>query len=149
MFPSTYDDIQAHAALRLSIPPSAQRHFSSLARRLGRIFAHAYYHHREAFEQAEAESSLYERFLALTSKFELVPPEFLVIPPRMQAIHDERERARGREADSRDVPEIQETQEPSGESEGKHTCNCKRSLSNWQHYQNVRGNNSSTIGRGR
>lgn len=68
---------------RLSIPQSSYRHFSSLARRLGRIFAHAYYHHREIFEQAEAESSLYERFLALTSKFDLVPPEFLVIPDRM------------------------------------------------------------------
>ncbi|KAG6908823.1 hypothetical protein DXG01_003176 [Tephrocybe rancida] len=65
---------------RLQIPQSSHRHFSSLARRLGRIFAHAYFHHREAFEQAEAESSLYARFLALTSKFELVPAEFLVIP---------------------------------------------------------------------
>lgn len=67
---------------RLQIPPASHRHFSSLARRLGRIFAHAYFHHREAFEQAEAESSLYARFLALTSKFELVPSEFLVIPQR-------------------------------------------------------------------
>ena len=52
-----------------------------MARRLGRIFAHAYFHHREAFEQAEVESSLYARFLALTARFDLVPPEFLVIPP--------------------------------------------------------------------
>ncbi|KAF4563859.1 hypothetical protein EYR36_003103 [Pleurotus pulmonarius] len=72
---------------RLQIPPASHRHFSSLARRLGRIFAHAYFHHREAFEQAEAESSLYARFLALTSKFDLVPPEFLVIPQRF-AHHD-------------------------------------------------------------
>ena len=70
--------IQDHS---LSIPASSYRHFSSLARRLGRIFAHAYFHHREAFEQAEAESSLYARFLALTSRFDLVPAEFLVIPP--------------------------------------------------------------------
>ncbi|EJD05475.1 Mob1/phocein [Fomitiporia mediterranea MF3/22] len=68
---------------RISIPQPSVRHFSSLARRLGRIFAHAYFHHREAFESAEAENSLYARFLALTSRFELVPPEFLVIPPRM------------------------------------------------------------------
>ncbi|KAJ3539481.1 hypothetical protein NM688_g6354 [Phlebia brevispora] len=79
---------------RLSIPPTSQRHFPSLARRLGRIFAHAYYHHREAFEQAEAESSLYARFLALTSKFELVPPEFLVIPSNMQAMTEDRNRER-------------------------------------------------------
>jgi len=65
---------------RLQIPASSHRHFSSLARRLGRIFAHAYFHHREAFEQAEAESSLYARFLSLSSKFDLVPNEFLVIP---------------------------------------------------------------------
>ncbi|OJA10623.1 hypothetical protein AZE42_05698 [Rhizopogon vesiculosus] len=65
---------------RLSIPLTSYRHFSSLARRLGRIFAHAYFHHREAFEQAEAESSLYARFLKLTGQFDLVPAEFLVIP---------------------------------------------------------------------
>ncbi|KAI5892081.1 uncharacterized protein SCHCODRAFT_02625253 [Schizophyllum commune H4-8] len=68
---------------RLQIPTSSHRHFSALARRLGRIFAHAYFHHREAFEQAEAESSLYARFLALTQKFDLVPAEFLVIPQRV------------------------------------------------------------------
>ncbi|KAF9236039.1 Mob1/phocein, partial [Melanogaster broomeanus] len=65
---------------RLSIPQTSHRHFSSLARRLGRIFAHAYFHHREVFEQAEAESSLYARFLKLSSQFDLVPSEFLVIP---------------------------------------------------------------------
>ncbi|OCH93365.1 Mob1/phocein [Obba rivulosa] len=72
---------------RLSIPQASQRHFSSLARRLGRIFAHAYFHHREVFEQAEAESSLYARFLALTHKYDLVPSDFLVIPSR--ASHDD------------------------------------------------------------
>ncbi|KAJ6493079.1 Mob1/phocein [Mycena sanguinolenta] len=70
---------------RLQIPPASHRHFTSLARRLGRIFAHAYFHHREEFEQAEAESSLYARFLALTEKFDLVPADFLVIPPRAVA----------------------------------------------------------------
>ncbi|KAI0674420.1 hypothetical protein C8Q78DRAFT_592843 [Trametes maxima] len=68
---------------RLSVPAASHRHFTSLCRRLGRIFAHAYFHHREVFEQAEAESSLYARFLALVKYFDLVPLEFLVIPPRM------------------------------------------------------------------
>ncbi|KIJ63119.1 hypothetical protein HYDPIDRAFT_113683 [Hydnomerulius pinastri MD-312] len=77
---------------RLSIPQTSFRHFSSLARRLGRIFAHAYFHHREAFEQAEAESSLYARFLKLTSQFDLVPAEFLVIPE--SAVHHD---GRGRD----------------------------------------------------
>ena len=38
---------------RLQIPVASHKHFSSLARRLGRIFPHAYFHHREAFEQAD------------------------------------------------------------------------------------------------
>ncbi|KAJ7779300.1 hypothetical protein B0H14DRAFT_2401301, partial [Mycena olivaceomarginata] len=70
---------------RLQIPPASHRHFASLARRLGRIFAHAYFHHREEFEQAEAESSLYARFLALTERFDLVPADFLAIPARATA----------------------------------------------------------------
>src|SRR6266478_2030445 len=88
-FPSRYashDHLPSFSAsfetslYRLNIPAPSHRHFGSLARRLGRIFAHAYFHHREVFEQAEAESSLYARFLALTCKFDLVPPEFLIIP---------------------------------------------------------------------
>lgn len=65
---------------RIAIPNTSTRHFSSLARRLSRIFAHAYFHHRELFEQAEAENALYERFLLLVQEFQLVPAEFLVIP---------------------------------------------------------------------
>jgi len=75
---------------RINIPSPSHRHFGSLARRLGRIFAHAYFHHREVFEQAEAESSLYARFLALTFKFDLVPAEFLIIPTQ-SGISDEPE----------------------------------------------------------
>ncbi|KAJ7096616.1 Mob1/phocein [Mycena belliarum] len=76
---------------RLQIPATSHRHFTSLARRLGRIFAHAYFHHREEFAQAEAESALYARFLALTEKFDLVPADFLVIP-RTPAPTEERVR---------------------------------------------------------
>lgn len=48
---------------RIAIPSSSVKHFASLARRLSRIFAHAYFHHREIFEQAEAENALYERYI--------------------------------------------------------------------------------------
>lgn len=84
---------------RLSIPNASIRHFSSLARRLGRIFAHAYFHHREAFENSEAESSLYARFLALTARFELVPSDFLVIPPRLYSGDTSDSSDSGREVD--------------------------------------------------
>ncbi|GJJ08130.1 hypothetical protein Clacol_002338 [Clathrus columnatus] len=65
---------------RISIPYQSRRHFPSLTRRLGRIFAHAYFHHREEFTAAEEQNSLYARFLALAKRFDLVPSEFLVIP---------------------------------------------------------------------
>ena len=50
---------------RIAVPSSSVKHFASLARRLSRIFAHAYFHHREIFEQAEAENALYERYATL------------------------------------------------------------------------------------
>ncbi|KAI0251765.1 Mob1/phocein, partial [Lactifluus subvellereus] len=43
----------------INFPAPSHRHFGSLARRLECIFAHVYFHHREVFEQAEAELSLY------------------------------------------------------------------------------------------
>ncbi|KAF8641815.1 hypothetical protein AX16_009795 [Volvariella volvacea WC 439] len=98
---------------RLQIPQSSNRHFSSLARRLSRIFAHAYFHHREIFEQAEAESSLYARFLALTSKFELVPAEFLVIPFRGSGDEDEAG-SRGRDSPPRGLDPQQQQQQQAG-----------------------------------
>ena len=52
------EDNNLHEILH-HIPVASHRHFSSIARRLGRIFAHAYFHHRE---QAGAESSLYAPF---------------------------------------------------------------------------------------
>ncbi|MBW0476053.1 hypothetical protein O181_015768 [Austropuccinia psidii MF-1] len=65
---------------RLQIPTSSIKHFTSIARRLYRILAHAWFHHREVFEQCETEKSLYARFLALTDEFGLIAEDLLVIP---------------------------------------------------------------------
>lgn len=61
-----FAQMRANPSYRIAIPSSSVKHFASLARRLSRIFAHAYFHHREIFEQAEAENALYERY-ALTA----------------------------------------------------------------------------------
>ncbi|CAE6534737.1 unnamed protein product [Rhizoctonia solani] len=87
---------------RLSVPQSSYRHFSSLARRLSRIFAHAYYHHRELFSQAEAESSLYARFLALSQQHSLVPAELLVIPSESFELSSSNDRSHNATDDHRD-----------------------------------------------
>ncbi|KAG0149359.1 hypothetical protein CROQUDRAFT_59331 [Cronartium quercuum f. sp. fusiforme G11] len=65
---------------RLQIPTTSIKHFTSIARRLYRIFAHAWFHHRDIFEQCESETSLYTRFLALTDRFNLISEDLLVIP---------------------------------------------------------------------
>jgi len=39
---------------RISVPEPSLKHFQSIARRLYRIFAHAYFHHREIYESFEA-----------------------------------------------------------------------------------------------
>jgi hypothetical protein len=100
----------AEPCISITIPQASQRHFASLARRLGRIFAHAYFQHREAFEQTEAESSLYSRYLALTSTYDLVPADYLNIPARDSAtsLHHLPVIDSAHEVDRRDSP-VRET----------------------------------------
>ncbi|KAJ3237387.1 MOB member 4, phocein [Chytriomyces hyalinus] len=66
---------------RATIPMSSHKHFSSIARRLYRIFAHAWFHHREIFDDFENETCLYKRFLFLsTIEFQLIPEKLITIP---------------------------------------------------------------------
>ncbi|KAJ3095320.1 hypothetical protein HK100_005861, partial [Physocladia obscura] len=50
---------------RVTIPLASKKHFSAIARRLYRVFAHAWFHHRVIFDEFENETSLYRRFFAL------------------------------------------------------------------------------------
>ncbi|TPX46510.1 hypothetical protein SeMB42_g03153 [Synchytrium endobioticum] len=43
---------------RISMSDGCDKHFQNVARRLYRIFAHAYFHHREIFEEFEASTHL-------------------------------------------------------------------------------------------
>ncbi|KAF1800751.1 Mob1/phocein [Mucor lusitanicus] len=65
---------------RISVPEPSLKHFQSIARRLYRIFAHAYFHHREIYESFENETSLYARFLLLSQTYGLIPPSLVSIP---------------------------------------------------------------------
>ncbi|KAI9318352.1 mps one binder kinase activator-like 4, partial [Dichotomocladium elegans] len=64
----------------ISIPQPSLKHFQSIARRLYRVFAHAYFHHREIYQTFENETSLYARFLLLCQLFELIPSNLVTIP---------------------------------------------------------------------
>ncbi|KAI8576799.1 hypothetical protein K450DRAFT_255021 [Umbelopsis ramanniana AG] len=65
---------------RISIPEPSLKHLQAIARRLYRIFAHAYFHHREAFEFFENETCLHSRFVRLSKKYSLIPKSLLIIP---------------------------------------------------------------------
>ncbi|CEP17677.1 hypothetical protein [Parasitella parasitica] len=65
---------------RISVPEPSLKHFQSIARRLYRIFAHAYFHHREIYESFENETYLYARFLLLSRTYELIPSSLVSIP---------------------------------------------------------------------
>ncbi|KAI9091309.1 Mob1/phocein [Phlyctochytrium arcticum] len=54
---------------RVSIPRNSLKHLTSITRRLYRIFAHAWFHHREIFIEFEAESHLYARFLHMIKTY--------------------------------------------------------------------------------
>lgn len=65
---------------RVSFNSNATGYFRSASRRLYRIFAHAYFHHNQAFEEFENETHLTERFLVMVNKFKLVPKKLQIIP---------------------------------------------------------------------
>jgi len=65
---------------RVSVPESSLKYFQSIARRLYRIFSHAYFHHKDLFDQIENELRLCERFVRFSNNFKLIPKKLQIIP---------------------------------------------------------------------
>lgn len=65
---------------RVSIPESSLKYFQSITRRLYRIFSHAFFHHRELFDQIENEHHLCDRFVKFSNLFKLIPKKLQIIP---------------------------------------------------------------------
>lgn len=64
---------------RVSIPKGSAKHFQSIARRLYRLFAHCFFHHREVFDAFEEEHLLCERFTRFITMYRLVPKKQQII----------------------------------------------------------------------
>jgi len=69
-----------HFASRGDVPPGNAKYFQSMARRLYRIFAHVYFHHRQIFDEVEAEMHLCARFSHFVMKFRLMSTSMLLVP---------------------------------------------------------------------
>eukprot|EP01111_Echinosteliopsis_oligospora_P018472 TRINITY_DN8499_c0_g1_i1.p1 TRINITY_DN8499_c0_g1~~TRINITY_DN8499_c0_g1_i1.p1 ORF type:complete len:212 (-),score=40.70 TRINITY_DN8499_c0_g1_i1:34-669(-) len=65
---------------RVSVPDPSLKFFQSIARRLYRIFSHAYFHHRDLFDRVENESRLCERFVRFCTKYKLITKKLQIIP---------------------------------------------------------------------
>ena len=57
---------------RVTIPAESTKHMLAMVRRLYRLFAHAYFHHREAFTEFENDMHLCARFTHFTQKFKMM-----------------------------------------------------------------------------
>ncbi|CAK0840524.1 unnamed protein product, partial [Prorocentrum cordatum] len=69
-----------HFPSRSHVPPGCAEYFQTMARRLYRIFAHVYYHHREIFDETEAERHLFARFSHFVLKYKLMSSSMLLVP---------------------------------------------------------------------
>ena len=65
---------------RVTIPASSTKHLLSIVRRLYRLFAHAYYHHKEIFTEFESEMHLCARFTHFARRFKMMSSDLFIIP---------------------------------------------------------------------
>ncbi|KAA3672199.1 uncharacterized protein DEA37_0005237, partial [Paragonimus westermani] len=65
---------------RVSIRQNSINRLDSVCRRVYRIFSHAFYHHREVFDQFEASTSLCQRFTTYVLKYNLMGKDTLIVP---------------------------------------------------------------------
>lgn len=69
-----------HFDSRVSIRESSVQRLGSIARRIYRIFSHAFFHHRRLFDEYEGETTLCLRFTRFVTKYGLMSPENLLVP---------------------------------------------------------------------
>ncbi|XP_071516317.1 MOB-like protein phocein [Panulirus ornatus] len=65
---------------RVSIKESSVAKLGSVCRRVYRIFSHAYFHHRQIFDEFEAETTLCRRFTVFVTKYNLMSRDNLIVP---------------------------------------------------------------------
>ncbi|KAA0188391.1 MOB family member 4 phocein [Fasciolopsis buskii] len=65
---------------RVSIKDTSVNRLDSVCRRVYRIFSHAYYHHRQIFDQFEEATALCRRFTTFVLKYQLIGKDHLIVP---------------------------------------------------------------------
>ncbi|KAJ0415640.1 Mob1/phocein [Aspergillus carlsbadensis] len=65
-------------------PQAGMRHLTNVFRRLYRIFAHAWFQHRDVFWQVEGHDGLYMFFKTVCDMYNLIPSDNYTIPPEAE-----------------------------------------------------------------
>jgi hypothetical protein len=67
------------------------KHLVNIFRRLHRIFAHAWFQHREVFWRVEGQTGLYVLFKTVCDNYELLPAENYKLPPEAEGLEPAQE----------------------------------------------------------
>lgn len=118
-------------------PQASMRHLTNIFRRLYRIFAHAWFQHREVFWQVEGHDGLYIFFKTVCDMYNLIPEDNYTVPAEAEGVdsHQPAEQPDGRRLtilrkDSGGSPNTSlEAMEPSSISTGATTRRHKNSPS--------------------
>ena len=65
-------------------PQASMRHLTNIFRRLYRIFAHAWFQHRDVFWEAEGHDGLYIFFKTVCDMYNLIPEDNYTVPPEAE-----------------------------------------------------------------
>ena len=65
---------------RVNVKESSVGKLGSICRRVYRIFSHAFFNHRQLFDDFENESSLCRRFTRFVLHHSLVTPDSIIVP---------------------------------------------------------------------
>lgn len=65
---------------RVTIKESSVAKLGSVCRRVYRIFSHAFFHHRQVFDDFESQTHLCRRFTVFVTKYNLMSKDNLIVP---------------------------------------------------------------------
>lgn len=84
-------------------PQASMRHLTNIFRRLYRIFAHAWFQHRDVFWQVEGNDGLYIFFKTVCDLYNLIPEDNYTVPPEAEGQEAQQPGEKEKEGDGQRV----------------------------------------------
>ena len=94
---------------------SQMKELTNIFRRVYRIYAHAWFQHRDAFWRVEGKSGLYVFFKTVCDEYGLIQPENYTIPPEAEGLEAVQGEEEGEEEVEKQVPKFLRRQDGSPE----------------------------------